>query len=466
MGPLAFRLMVVEAVLLFGAVSATTFVWARASFIDWMDGVAVASQSLALAISCTVAFYYNDLYDLRIVRNFGAFAVRLVQAFGVAFILLAGFYTVFPGTRLAEGPFVSSFLVVAGILLPLRAASYAILRTRRLRDRVLILGVSPLAVRIVQEIEAQPGSRCEVAGIVADGPVPEALVNRYPVVGAVSHLGKLWPELWPDLIVVTLTEQRGRLPVTDLLEARFRGIVVEDGVETYERLTGKLAIETLRPSSLIFSRDVGRYQLDLAVARAISLVVSLVGLVVTAPLIALVGLLIRLDSPGPVFFLHDRIGRGGRTFRLIKFRSMRPAPGPTSEWVRDNDDRVTRLGRWLRKFRLDELPQFVNIIRGDMNLVGPRPHPVSNRELFAGAIPYYSLRSLVRPGVTGWAQVRLGYANNLEEEIEKMCYDLYYIKHLSPWFDLRILVDTVKTVLFGRGARTTDAYPHGAVASR
>jgi len=149
---------------------------------------------------------------------------------------------------------------------------------------------------------------------------------------------------------------------------------------------------------------------------------------------------------------------------------MRPATGPTSEWICDNDNRVTRVGGWLRKFRLDELPQFVNILRGDMNLVGPRPHPVSNLELFTATIPYYALRYLVRPGVTGWAQVRYGYANNLDEEIEKMRYDLYYIKHFSPWFDLRILVDTVKTVLFGRGARAADAYagasPAGAGASR
>jgi lipopolysaccharide/colanic/teichoic acid biosynthesis glycosyltransferase len=284
-------------------------------------------------------------------------------------------------------------------------------------------------------------------------------------VGAVEHLGKLWPEIWPDRIIVTLAEQRGQLPVTELLEARFRGIVIEDGVETYERLTGKLAIEALRPSALVFSRDVSRYQLDVAVARAISLIVSVVGLVVTAPLFGLGALLVWLDLGRPVFYLHDRIGRGGRSFPLIKFRTMRPAMGPTSEWVRDNDDRVTRVGWWLRKFRLDELPQFVNILRGDMNLVGPRPHPVSNRELFSATIPYYALRSLVRPGVTGWAQIRYGYANSLEEETEKMRYDLYYIKHFSPWFDLRILVDTVKTVLFGRGARAADAYT-GTVPAR
>jgi lipopolysaccharide/colanic/teichoic acid biosynthesis glycosyltransferase len=160
-----------------------------------------------------------------------------------------------------------------------------------------------------------------------------------------------------------------------------------------------------------------------------------------------------------VFFVHQRVGLGGRPFRLLKFRSMRPMSSRTSEWVRDNGDRITRVGKWLRKTRLDELPQFWNIIRGDMNLVGPRPHPVTNYEMFAEHIPYYSLRALVRPGITGWAQIRYGYANDLEEETEKMRYDLFYIKHLSLLLDLRILFDTVKIVLFGRGAVAADAYP-------
>jgi lipopolysaccharide/colanic/teichoic acid biosynthesis glycosyltransferase len=179
---------------------------------------------------------------------------------------------------------------------------------------------------------------------------------------------------------------------------------------------------------------------------------------------ALIALAIRLDSPGPVLFVQDRVGLRGRHFRLLKFRTMLCGGPTTSEWVRDNEDRITRVGRWLRKFRFDELPQFVNILRGDMNLVGPRPHPVSNFTLFAERIPYYMLRSSVRPGVTGWAQIRHGYANNLDEEIEKMRYDLYYIKHLSFWFDVRILVDTVKVVLFGWESPRTPAYASDRIA--
>jgi lipopolysaccharide/colanic/teichoic acid biosynthesis glycosyltransferase len=153
-----------------------------------------------------------------------------------------------------------------------------------------------------------------------------------------------------------------------------------------------------------------------------------------------------------VFFVHQRIGSLGRPFRLYKFRTMHPTDETTSEWARDNDDRVTRVGFWLRRFRLDEMPQLINVLRGDMEMVGPRPHPVSNMELFAEKIPYYPFRSVIRPGITGWAQVRYGYANNVDEEIEKMRYDLYYIKNLSVLFDLRILVRTFQIILFGRGA--------------
>jgi lipopolysaccharide/colanic/teichoic acid biosynthesis glycosyltransferase len=259
-----------------------------------------------------------------------------------------------------------------------------------------------------------------------------------------------------------MAERRARLPVRDLLEARVRGCIVEDGVNVYERLTGKLAIETLTPSTLIFSGDFRKSRLDLAAGRCISLLVSVAGLVLLSPLLALVALAIKIDSRGPVFFIQDRVGMAAHRFRLIKFRTMQVADGPTSEWVRDNATRITRVGKWLRRYRLDELPQFFNVMRGDMNLVGPRPHPVSNFELFSAHIPYYWLRAKVRPGITGWAQVRYQYANNLDEETEKMRYDLYYIKHLSIAFDLRILFDTVKTIFFGLESVAADGRPVSA----
>lgn len=188
----------------------------------------------------------------------------------------------------------------------------------------------------------------------------------------------------------------------------------------------------------------------MALRRVVSLVFALVGLVVTAPLMALIAFAIKMDSQGSVFFIQDRAGLRGRTFRLVKFRTMHPVlPEEEVEavWERDVSSRVTRVGKWLRKLRLDELPQFINILRGDMDLVGPRPEIVSNVKTMVEQVPYYSLRMVVRPGITGWAQVRHGYSVSQEDVTEKMRYDLYYVKHMSPWFDLRILIDTVKIVL-------------------
>jgi len=451
-------LALIETGVLFAAVSGMAFLWARPILVDWLDVAAVLGQGFAVSLCCVVSFYYNDLYDLHIVHSFSGFASRLLQAFGVAFILLAIFYTLFPDTKLAERPFVSSLLIVLGVLLPLRALSYVIMRSRPFTERVLILGTGALAQKLVAEIEARPHFGYVIAGIVDDGDRPAGL--DHPVLGPLGQLQKIVEDVRPARIILAMAERRGRLPVDQLLAVRVQyGVMVEDGVTVYERLTEKLAVEALTPSTLIFSRDFRKSRLELAIARTISLATAAAGLVVLAPLLGLIALLIRLESRGPILFVQRRVGRHGKDFPLIKFRTMLPASEELSQWAKDNDDRVTRVGKWLRKFRLDELPQFVNMLRGDMYLVGPRPHPVSNYQLFIENIPYYALRSVVRPGVTGWAQVRYGYANNLVEETEKMRYDLYYIKHLSLWFDLRILFDTVKIVLFGRGSTQADAYP-------
>jgi lipopolysaccharide/colanic/teichoic acid biosynthesis glycosyltransferase len=249
---------------------------------------------------------------------------------------------------------------------------------------------------------------------------------------------------------VAMSERRGRIPMEGLLEAKRRGIAIEEGMHMYERLTGKLDLDWLQPSHVVFAPEFRPSAWHCALQRLTSVLGAGLGLVLGAPLFAAVALLIKLDSTGPVLFVQDRIGRDGRRFPLFKFRTMHPVVKRASEWVRDNGDRITRVGRWLRKFRLDELPQLFNVLRGDMNLVGPRPHPASNYELFLTHIPYYAFRSMVRPGITGWAQVRYGYANSLEEETEKMRYDLYYIKHLSWWLDLRIMLMTVRVVLLGQ----------------
>lgn len=354
--------------------------------------------------------------------------------------------------------------VITSIVLMLLAWLWLLATRGEFASRTVIIGSGPLARRLVAEMNARP-QRHRVIAVVDDpglvGAAPSGLSA-----GPLSRLGEIIDELRPDRVVIALADRRGRLPMTDLLMARVGGIAVEEGVVCLEHLTRKIAIESLTPSALIGSGHFRKTHVDLSVARAVSFLASLAGIVVLAPLFAAIALAIKVDSSGPVLFVHDRAGLGGRRIRLLKFRTMRPSSGPTSEWEKDNGHRITRVGRWLRRYRFDELPQLVNVLRGDMNLVGPRPHPISNVELFSRQIPYYGVRSVVRPGLTGWAQVRQGYANDLEEETEKMRYDLYYIKHMSVWLDVRILFETFFAVLAGHRGAATAAAPKRRVSWR
>lgn len=331
-------------------------------------------------------------------------------------------------------------------------------------ERILILGMTPLAEQLVREIECRPGCRRIVVGVLDNVALSPNHSASHLFLGHLCRLQAVVDELRPHRIVVALAERRGKTPMPALLESYVsRGVIVEEVTEFYERFTGKLALESLTPMRVIASGKFRPSRLQQAFARILSLSTALIALVALSPLLALIAIAIKFDSPGPVLFAHKRVSAQGRPFTLLKFRTMQDGRARRSEWEGDNRDHVTRVGKWLRRFRLDELPQFVNILRGEMNLVGPRPHPVSNLELFTlvarnlneltgAAIGCYALRLIVRPGLTGWAQVRYRYANNLDEEIEKLRYDLYYVKHMSPWLDLRIVLETIGVLLRGRAA--------------
>jgi exopolysaccharide biosynthesis polyprenyl glycosylphosphotransferase len=430
-----------------------------------LPGLIPAANLLALAAVLTLdavaALYYADCYEFRVVPSLGRFIARLPRALILATGAFVVTYVFYPDAWM---PAKWTGLLMIGVLPLGRAVFYRAVRSSRFITRVLVIGSGALAAKVVEAIEDEAPARDVIVGIVHDGTGTRELLARYPLVGTVQDLDTIIEATGPQRIVVALEDRRRRLPVRPLLDARLRGIVVEEGVEFFERLTGKIAIEALTPSSLIFSSGFHFRppRAALVVGRVVSLAAAIVGLGLLAPLFGAIALAIRMDSPGPVFFVQERLGLGGRRFRLVKFRTMRAIETPRSEWEGDNRDRITRVGHWLRKFRLDELPQFVNVLRGDMDLVGPRPHPVTNFSLFVTVlrnspecgeqIPYYSLRCMTRPGITGWAQVRYRYANNLEEEIEKMRYDVYYVKHRSLFLDLRILAETVKTVLAGSGS--------------
>ncbi len=354
---------------------------------------------------------------------------------------LAFAHHLLPEMRFGDGALFACLIVLA-FLLGSRVYAGA-WHPRGFPERLLIVGTSPLTRRVVEEIARRP-HRYRLVGMVEDG----------------IDLDRLIAARRPHRIVVGFTDRRGRVPLSGLVESRARGIRVEDVVETYADLTGKLALELMPPSGIIFSHEFSTSRFQPLFARALSLLVAVAGLIVLAPVMALIALAIKLDSRGPVFFVQQRAGRYRIPFNLIKFRTMHPVEGRRSEWECDNSDRITRCGRWLRRFRLDELPQLINMLCGDMNLVGPRPHPMTNLELLVltarnlsevsgDAISYYSLRCSVRPGITGWAQVRYRYANSLEQEVEKIRYDVYYLKHLSVWLDIRILFETVRIIVSG-----------------
>lgn len=312
-------------------------------------------------------------------------------------------------------------------------------------ENILVLGQSSLATAVTAEMKKR--RRYRILDLTESGEPGRVFKDGVPFLGSMEHGLRTIPRT--HRIVVALSERRGRMPVDALLNAKRQGIAIEDAVHVYERLTGKLALDQLQPSHLIFAPTLCRRSIHMAFQRILSVLLSSVGLILCAPLFAAIALLIKWDSPGPVFFVQERIGKDGHKFALTKFRTMRPVERRSSEWVKDNGDRITPIGHWLRKFRLDELPQLFNVLQGHMNLIGPRPHPASNYDLFVRYIPFYAFRSTVRPGITGWAQVRYGYANNLQEEIEKMQYDLYYIKYHSIRLDLAILLRTIAVVLRG-----------------
>src|SRR5436190_235317 len=373
-------------------------------------------------------------------------ASRLPRTVVLSLLLVGGWSVPLP----KDLHFLPWLIVVVAVVALARMA--AELRPLRISSsRVVILGSGSVAAMLIAELEALYGRRTVIAGVVDNEPPADGWM-RSRWLGPIDRLAEIVEEKRADRIVLALQDRRGHLPLEPLLETRVRGVVVEDALEFYERATGTMAIEAITPGALILAKGFRNHGAPETIARVVSVAVAIVGLIALAPVFVLIALIVKLDSRGPILFTQARAGKNGKPFDLLKFRTMHPADVHPSEWVQDNRDRITRVGRWLRRFRLDELPQLVNMLRGDMNLVGPRPHPMVNQRIFMERIAYYGLRSTVHPGVTGWAQVRHGYANNIDEETRKMRYDLYYIKNRSLHLDVRILFETVAIILFGQGS--------------
>ena len=411
----------------------------------WKAGLTAALWQLVL--------YYNDFYDLTLVHSSRELIVRLLQGAGAAAIVLAGLYALVPALDLGSRVILTSLLLFLVAVLGWRLLLFWVSGVEALEERLLIVGTSGAARTVARQITAQRDFPYRVVGFVDDDP-PAGGEREGWLLGNTTDIPRLVDEYAIDRIVVGLADRRGRLPVQELMHAKLSGIRVEDATATYERITGKLLVDNLRPSWLIFSDGFRVSAGTRLVKRAFDLGLASLGLVAASPIWLLAAVAIWIEDGFPVIYRQERAGRHGRPFTLFKFRSMRhDAEGETPLWAIDADPRVTTVGRALRTTRLDELPQLWNVLRGDMSFVGPRPERPFFVARLAAQIPFYEQRHAVRPGITGWAQVKYRYGASVEDALEKLRYDLYYIKHLSIGFDVTILVDTVKVILFGKGAK-------------
>ena len=323
------------------------------------------------------------------------------------------------------------------------------------KRRVLILGDGPLAQALARVLVIDQSFRYDVKGFLSHNPamVGTSLVNSI-VLGTTNQLFEISEKNEIETIAVCVEDRRGTLPLDSLLDVKSMGLEVVDGHRLYETECGRLSIDELKPSFLIFSSGFRRKPIIMFLKRIGDVFGALLGLIALAPLFGFLALLIKSDSPGPIFYRQTRVGHHGYPYVLLKFRSMRnDAEVEGIQWATLGDVRVTRTGALLRKLRLDELPQLINVLKGDMSLVGPRPERPHFVQDLRKSIPYYDLRHTVRPGISGWAQICFQYAGSLEDSHVKLQYDLYYVKNLSLWLDLRILVRTIGVMFTGEGAR-------------
>jgi sugar transferase (PEP-CTERM system associated) len=450
-------LITAEALLIFGAVVAAAYLrlgWVE-SYYELHGDRGFFKAALATAF-CLAAFYLYDLYDFVVMHDRRELVLRLVQALGLAWVALAVTMYALPDLLIGRGVSLIALPLALFLMVAWRVAIHWLLGHPNVGEKILIVGTGETAVELAREILERRDAGYRVAGFVDNRPelVGQSILNPR-VLGLNEEMAAIVRREGVNRIVVSMGERRGQFPTEQLLDLSLSGdVAIEECASFYERLTGRVSLDMLRPSWLIFSGRGRQARLSGALRTVMHRGVALVGFVLSLPVALLTAALIKLDSKGPVFYSQERVGKNGRTFRLYKFRSMRTdaeRDGPV--WaVKQGDERATRVGRVIRKIRVDEIPQFWNILRGDMNFVGPRPERPHFVRQLAEEIPFYEQRHLIPPGLTGWAQIKYPYGASVEDARQKLQYDLYYIKNQSLVLDAVILFETVKTILFGRGA--------------
>lgn len=405
---------------------------------------------LALTALTLLFSYYFDLYEPQRISARWEMYFRLLLVLGFLSFLLSAIIYFFPAVDIAHYVLLLGLMFLTFGLVAWRSAYEWIIGREIFRERVYVLGGGDRARMIVNILQDRRDAGMKVVGF--ESMPTDKTERREAFTAALESFRGRVPGV--DRVIVALEDRRGELPLRELLNLRFDGVVIEEAGSLLERLTGKLYLDGLRPSSFIYSEGFRVRPSQQIARRIVSTLTAAAGLLLFLPFFPFVVLMVRLSSPGPIFFRQTRVGMGGRNFTVFKFRTMRTdAESAGAKWASKDDPRATRIGSFMRKVRLDEVPQLWNVLRGDMGFVGPRPERPEFVPWLSENIPYFDLRHMIRPGLTGWAQVRYGYGSTLEQAREKLEYDLYYIKHMTLGLDLLIMFETVKTILRRRGAQ-------------
>jgi sugar transferase (PEP-CTERM system associated) len=448
-------LLFVEAMLLFGGLVIAVYV--RMGAGDAEDALISRHGFYKAALAtlfCLTSFYLFDLYDFVVMRDRRELVLRMLQALGLAWIALALMFYALPQVMIGRGVTLISLPLALLLMVGWRLSIHWFLGHPELGERILIVGSGEFAVEIARETLQRKDAGYRVVGFVDNDPalVGKSLINP-KVIGLTSELAALVRRENIDRLVVAINDRRGQFPTQELLQLSLSGdVTIEESASFYERLTGRVLLDMIRPSWLIFSSRGRRARINEIARSAMHRIIALVGAILSLPIAIFTAIVIKLESRGPVLYKQERVGKNGRPFRLMKFRSMRTdaeKDGPV--WAKTDDERMTRVGRIIRKIRVDEIPQFWNILRGDMNFVGPRPERPHFVAQLAQEIPYYEQRHLIAPGLTGWAQINYPYGASIEDAKQKLQYDLYYMKNQNVALDATIMFETIKTILFGKG---------------
>jgi len=407
---------------------------------------------LVVTACIILTLYFQDLYqDLRITSR-TLLVQQICLAVGSALLFMAFLGYLQPDFVFGRWPMVLGSVLVVLILPTYRVFFWRYIIGTLRSERVLMLGNSSILGEVIECLQNKPEFGYSIVGYLYED---EPCQFPIPCLGQMSDIREVCAKYKPTRIVVGMAERRNRLPVHDLLEIRFSGVMIEDAADTYEMAMRRVCSRKIQPSQLIFSALLGPRPQALAIQGAYSFLIGIFGLILFSPLMLITALSVKLSSKGPIFYRQRRVGINGRVFTVYKFRSMyADAEARTGAvWASKDDPRITPIGKWLRKLRLDELPQFWNVVRGDMVIVGPRPERPEFVDVLAQQIPYYRQRLAVKPGITGWAQINHKYGDTELDAMIKLEYDLYYIKHVAPALDFYIIFHTVKVMLLSRGAQ-------------